>query len=175
NDFGCEWRFPDGRFFQRLANPLFDAHIQGHASLFNQGHHLPQADRRQPFLIDRVLKRFCGARRYFSWLQETPNPSVGVEKEFHDLRTSQSSSSFAGDMISPTIRPVPSIEPNHCFFFGFAVGGTTSATGTPNRVTRMGLRVLRTRSRTARHVALNLEMAISSIVGGPPLSTHSYH
>jgi hypothetical protein len=66
-------------------------------------------------------------------------------------------------MISPTIRPVPSIEPIQSFFFGFSVGGTTSATGTPNRVIRMGLRVLRTRSRTARHVALNLEMAISSM------------
>jgi hypothetical protein len=142
NDFGCEWCFPDRRIFQHLANPLLDASIQDHAPLYNEGHQLPQADRGQPFLVDRVLKRFRSAWRYFSWFEETPNPNVRVEKEFHDLRTSQSSSSFAGDMISPTIRPVPAIDPSHCFFFGFAVGGTTSATGTPNRVTRMGLRVL---------------------------------
>jgi hypothetical protein len=43
-------------------------------------------------------------------------------------------------------------------------GGTTSATGLPNLVTRIGRRVLRTRSRTARQVALNLEIAISSMV-----------
>src|ERR1039457_6546746 len=39
--------------------------------------------------------------------------------------------------------------------------GTTSATGRPNRVTRTGAPVRRTSSRTAKHVALNLEIAIS--------------
>jgi len=38
------------------------------------------------------------------------------------------------------------------------------ATGLPNRVTRTGLRVFRTRSRTLRQVALNLEIAICSII-----------
>src|ERR1017187_5569621 len=41
--------------------------------------------------------------------------------------------------------------------------GTTSATGRPNRVTRTGAPVRRTSSRTAKHVALNLEIAISRI------------
>src|ERR1700688_2190803 len=41
------------------------------------------------------------------------------------------------------------------------VGGTTSATGFPKRVTRIGVFVDRTRSSTARHLALNSEMAIS--------------
>src|SRR2546428_6006691 len=39
--------------------------------------------------------------------------------------------------------------------------GITSATGFPNRVTRTGLRVLRTFSSTARQVALNFEIGIS--------------
>lgn len=43
-------------------------------------------------------------------------------------------------------------------------GGTTSATGLPKRVTRIGLRVLRTSSRMPRHLALNLDMAISFII-----------
>jgi hypothetical protein len=41
--------------------------------------------------------------------------------------------------------------------------GTTSATGRPNRVTRMGAPVRRTSSRTAKHVTLNLEIAMSRI------------
>ena len=45
-----------------------------------------------------------------------------------------------------------------------AAGGVTSATGLPKRVTRTGTPDLRTSSRTARHVALNLEIGISFIV-----------
>lgn len=48
---------------------------------------------------------------------------------------------------------------------GAGGGGTTCATGSPNRVTRTGLRVLRTRSSTPRQVALNFEIAIFSITG----------
>ena len=48
------------------------------------------------------------------------------------------------------------------------VVGTTSATGRPNLVTRTGAPVRRTSSRTAKHVALNLEIAISRIF-------HLYH
>jgi YD repeat-containing protein len=40
-------------------------------------------------------------------------------------------------------------------------GGTTSATGLPNRVMRTGRLVFRTCSRTARHVALNFEIGVS--------------
>jgi hypothetical protein len=66
--------------------------------------------------------------------------------------------------MSLTIRPVPAMEPSQALFLAFGEGGTTSATGSPNLVTRIGLRVLRTRSRTARQVALNLEIAISSMM-----------
>src|ERR1035441_8853869 len=48
------------------------------------------------------------------------------------------------------------------------LAGTTSATGRPNLVTRTGAPVRRTSSSTAKHVALNLEIAISCI-------THLYH
>ena len=43
------------------------------------------------------------------------------------------------------------------------LAGTTSATGRPNLVTLTGAPVRRTSSRTAKHVALNLEIAISRI------------
>ena len=66
--------------------------------------------------------------------------------------------------MSPTMPPVPAMEPSQGSFFAFGEGGTTSAMGSPNFVTRTGLHVLRTRSRTARQVALNLEIAISSMM-----------
>ncbi len=70
----------------------------------------------------------------------------------------------AGAMTSPGRNQpfLPCSRANWLDFFG-AEGGTISATGTPNRVTRRGFLVLPTRSRVARQVALNLEIAISSI------------
>ena len=65
--------------------------------------------------------------------------------------------------MSPKIFPVPTIDPSHEEGRAETVGGTISATGLPKRVTRTGLCVLRTCSKTDKHVALNLEIAISSI------------
>jgi hypothetical protein len=49
-------------------------------------------------------------------------------------------------------------------------GGQTSATGFPNRVISTGFRVRPTRFRTARQVALNLEIGIVSTFRLPSLS-----
>src|SRR5882762_7417750 len=65
--------------------------------------------------------------------------------------------------MSPVILIEFFIDPIHDERSSIGVGGTTSATGFPNRVTRIGFFVERTRSRTARHLALNSEMAISCI------------
>jgi hypothetical protein len=83
--------------------------------------------------------------------------NVGVEQQVHLIH---SSLSIAGATISPTICPVPSIDPNQRFG-RTAGGGKISATGSPNLVTRIGFLVFRTCSRTERHVALNFDMAIS--------------
>jgi hypothetical protein len=48
-------------------------------------------------------------------------------QEFHERRASQSVLSLAGETMSPTIRPVPAMDPIQCFFLGFGEGGTTSA------------------------------------------------
>jgi hypothetical protein len=64
--------------------------------------------------------------------------------------------------MSPRISADPLADPSQeDGVFGRA--GTTSATGRPNLVTLMGAPVRRTSSRTAKHVALNLEIAISRI------------
>src|SRR5207245_697369 len=71
--------------------------------------------------------------------------------------------------MSPTIFMVPAMQPSQLFGRGCGVGGITSATGSPKRVTRMGLRVLRTSSKRPRHLALNSEIATSFIL------FHLYH
>ena len=53
------------------------------------------------------------------------------------------------------------MNPSARFSRGSGDGGTTSATGLPNRVMRTGRFVFLTCSRTAKHVALNFEIGIS--------------
>src|SRR5947209_19228107 len=83
-----------------------------------------------------------------------------VEYQFQSRSTSQSLSSLAGETISPTISIASFIEPSQSAG-GAGDGGTTSATGLPKRVTRMGFLVFCTCSRSARHLALNSEIATS--------------
>lgn len=65
--------------------------------------------------------------------------------------------------MSPTISAVPAIDPSQDEDFSGCETGTTSATGSPNRVTKIRVFVLRTLSSTERQVALNFEIAISSM------------
>jgi len=92
----------------------------------------------------------------------SPDPDVGVEQQFQRV-ASQSRFLPMGDTMSPRIFPVPAIEPIQLFGRGGAEGGTTSATGCPKRVINTGFFARRTRSRTARQVALNSEMAMLSM------------
>src|ERR1700694_1215826 len=94
---------------------------------------------------------------------EIPEPDVRIKQQPQSRRTSHSSSSFAGDTMSPRISNVPFIDPIQAARSSTAVGGTTSATGLPKRVIRIGFFVARTCSSKARHLALNSEMAISCI------------
>src|ERR1700674_518471 len=94
---------------------------------------------------------------------QSPEPDMRVQQQFQSRRTSHSFSSLAGETISPTISKGCLIDPIHDDRSSTEVGGTTSATGFPKRVTRIGFFVERTRSSTARHLALNSEMAISCI------------
>src|SRR5579872_4758018 len=94
-------------------------------------------------------------------MQGAPKPDVSVEKVFHSFQASHSSRLPVGPTMSPKISAVPAMQPSQLCFGFSGDGGSTSATGLPKRVTRMGLRVLRTSSRMPRHLALNSEMATS--------------
>ena len=65
--------------------------------------------------------------------------------------------------MSPTILPVPAMLPSQLAGRFGGGGGPISAIGFPKRVTRIGFFVFRTCSKTDRHVALNFEIAISSM------------
>src|ERR1700691_85477 len=91
-----------------------------------------------------------------------PNPNVRVEEQLHGQRTFHRSNARTGPTISPRISSESLMQPSHDSLDA-TLGGITSATGLPKRVTRTGLRVRRTSSRTARQVALNWEIAISRI------------
>ena len=60
----------------------------------------------------------------------------------------------------------PAMSPSFLLGYFGADSGPISATGFPYRVTRIGLRVLRTRSITDKQVTLNSEAAISSMTKG---------
>src|SRR6185312_15062735 len=91
-----------------------------------------------------------------------------VQQKLHESSVFQSFSAETGAIISPVMWAVPARQPIQWAGRAGTAGGPTSATGFPKRVTRMGLCVLRTRSRIARQVALKVEMAICSI-------TYLYH
>src|SRR5208282_5211431 len=121
----------------------------------------PDANRRKPELVLRVRKNFCNSAGKPAGLRETPDPYVGVEEVFHSRQASQSSKLPVGPMMSPRISAVPAPEPKRLPLVFSGDVGINSATGSPNLVRRMGLRVLRTSSIRPRHLALNSDTAIS--------------
>src|SRR6267154_4047715 len=86
-----------------------------------------------------------------------------VQQKPQSRKASHSFSSFAGEIMSPKISMESFIDPIQADRSWTVDGGITSATGVPCRVMQTGFLVLRTRSRTAKHLALNSEIAISSI------------
>src|SRR5580693_3647568 len=85
-----------------------------------------------------------------------------IEQKFQPRSASHSSGSLAGEIMSPRILAVPWPEPIQALRSTCtSAGGTTSATGLPKRVTRIGSLVLETCCSNERHLALNSEIAIS--------------
>src|SRR5258708_11746995 len=124
-------------------------------------HRFPNAHRRQPELVLGIAQFPSDAATQPFRLTDAPIPDVSIQKQFHSRNAFQSSKLPVGPTMSPRIFTEPAMLPSQLLRRGFGVGGTTSATGSPKRVTRTGMRVLRTCSRMPRHLALNSEMATS--------------
>jgi hypothetical protein len=114
---------------------------------------------RKPHLVGGIVQGRSHFWAEVVWREQAPEEDVGVQQKLQRLRpdstASHAFSSTTGLTMSPRIRPVPSKQPSHEVGRSGGGGGTTWATGIPRRVTRMGLPVRLTRSRRARHVALN--------------------
>src|SRR6267378_7565852 len=96
-------------------------------------------------------------------LRQAPKPNVGIQQQFQFFNASISWISMTGDTTSPVISMLSDIEPNQSRSSMFGDAGITSAIGLPRLVTRSGIFVLSTSSSSARHFALNSEIAISWI------------
>jgi hypothetical protein len=132
---------------------------QVHSTFLVEDERLPCANGGQPKLVLQVAQLPTYSRAEPICLVETPQPYVCVQQKFQSRSTSQSSSSFAGEMMSPRIF-ISFIEPIQSLLL-VGAGGATSAMGRPRRVTRIGCLVFCTSSRIAKHLALNSEIAIS--------------
>lgn len=117
------------------------------------------ANRRQPSFIPRICQRLFHAAAEALRFECAPEPDVRVEKRLH-REASQSSQLPVGPTMSPMILPVPTLDPSRLPVVSGGDGGITSATSLAKRVTRMGLRVLRTSSKMPRQdaEALGLEL-----------------
>src|SRR5579862_1529559 len=123
----------------------------------------PSAHRRQPKFVGFVFEFAMHARRKLLRRRQAPNPNVCIEQEFQSLSASIVSGSITGDTMSPMISTLSDMEPIQLLSPASADAGITSAMALPRRVTRSGVFVLLTCSSSARHFALNSEMATSWI------------
>src|SRR5271157_4353460 len=151
--------------------------MQANSALKVQGQRLPGTDGREPELVGFVLQFMQEPPAEPFRVVNSPQPDMGVEQQpqSRSASHSSSSSSFAGEMISPTISMESFIEPIQAARPWIDEGGMTSAMGFTNRVTRIGFFVFETCSSSARHLALNFEMAISCMFRALTTILHHGH
>ena len=159
-DFVGERSFFEGDLREDSVDPFFGIVVQFEAILLAEDEDFPGADGRDPEFVVGVGERLSGALGKVRGFQDAPDPNVRIEEEFQSLSALQSLGEVAGPTMSPTMVPVPAKEPSQCLGRSANGGGTIWATGSPNFVMMIGLRVLRTSSTTERQVAFNLETAI---------------
>src|ERR1019366_1433997 len=155
------------RFPQRcsgLRQPLCQIEGEANSAPGIEQQRLPGRDGRKPQFIGGVPQLGSDARIEPGRCLQGPKPDVGVEKKVHSRSASISVWSITGATMSPKICMLSFMEPIQAPPPASGEAGTTSATGLPKRVIRRGFLVCRTRSRRARHLALNSEMATSSMV-----------
>src|SRR3984957_3108329 len=163
-----EGRFPQWHEQENLIQPLGKALPDSQSLAALQVMSFPDRDWRQVQFILRILELPPNGSAQFFGTFERPDPDMGVEQQFHGRRVAHLSKAPTGRTMSPEISSESLIQPSQdCL--GAALTGTTSATGFPKRVTRIGLRVRRTSSITARQVTLNFETAISCCCSINPL------
>src|SRR5207245_3908734 len=96
-----ERSFPKGS--SRFGNPLAEITLQADFALSIERQCLPRADRRQPYLVCRLLLEKKNTSPHLIRVTEAPHPDVGIEKEDQSRNASQSFGSAAGEPLSRRI------------------------------------------------------------------------
>jgi hypothetical protein len=161
DDFVCQRSFAHVCGCSR--DPVSRVAVQLDSTFGLQQQNFPRAHGGQPQVVVLIFQFVLHAPRELLRLRQAPNPNVRVEEEFQFFKASIVSVSITGETISPTISMLPAIEPIQLLSSASQAAGMTSASGWPRRVTRIGVLVLLTSSSNDRHLALNLEIAISCI------------
>src|SRR5207248_8597512 len=107
-DFMREWSFPKGS--SRFGNPLAEITLQADFALSIERQCLPRADRRQPYLVCRLLLDKKHLLPQLIRVLQAPQPDVGIERESQSRNASQSSSSVAAETMSRTSAILAGIE-----------------------------------------------------------------
>jgi hypothetical protein len=159
-------KFNDDQVWQWSVAPIFRGFRERHpeAPRFYQPR---EGSRAKPThdtgVIARVSKFSDNPLGKTVALRLTPQPYMGVEQQLHERRTSRSSSSLAGETMSPTIQALPGEGSDPIRRPWWKGRRNDPGDGLTETGHEHGLPVLRTFSSTARQVALNFEMAISSM------------
>jgi len=106
-----EAQLTDGGPAQLRADPRFWIGLERDAAALREQKGLPDGDRREPFFVRRVADRREGFAPKPLWLEEGPEPDVGVEQQLHARKVSQSSAAI-GETRSPVMVPLPAAPPS---------------------------------------------------------------
>src|SRR6202022_1310162 len=118
------------------CQPFRQVSVNLESPLVVQREGLIGTDRREPKFVAFVFQLLQNPPPEPFWIAQRPQPDVGIKEQPQSRRTSQSSSLGAGETALPLILIAFLIDPIHDERSSTEVGGTTSATGFPKRVTR---------------------------------------
>jgi len=108
-DLVRQWSLSRGG--RRPRQPGGQIFVDSNSSLVIEGQHFPRAHRRKPEFVRGVSKITRDASAKPPLIPEIPEPDGRVHEPSQSRKTSHSSSSFAGDPMSPRISNVPFIDP----------------------------------------------------------------
>src|SRR4029077_9916064 len=83
------------------VKPFLEISAEPDSSFGIQGHNSPRADWQNPKFILRIPDLGPGTFSEPRYVRNQPEPNMRIEQQFQSRRTSQSSSSVAGEIMSP--------------------------------------------------------------------------
>src|ERR1700722_11256916 len=107
----------------RSGQPLWKVAFDFESAFVVQRQCLMSAHGREPKFVILFFELNQNSSTDPCGVAQTPQPDMRIEKEFQSRKTSHSSSSVAGEIMSPVIFIVPFIDPIQAARSSTAVGG----------------------------------------------------